>query len=205
MKRMKKRTSYKAAVKSGWGQQDESKQEPEGNESFVSTQEESNFDSNEDGLFKGAIIVYQEDIQMLSGSGTFPKPISHSAPLTSSTHSHHIDVFNPFDSKESTKQKNKKNESIFIISKGPNTKVTTFIMWNVQTTTKQMNVIDSNKYEWSIHENQLLEEAVCNAIQSMHKDISIYIEKEEKEKQKEIILSNKNKYFNISKSLRPIT
>jgi hypothetical protein len=93
-------------------------------------------------------------------------------------------------------------------SKEPNTKVTTSIMCNMRTTTKEAKFFDSENYErniQNIHENQLLKEAVCNAIQTMHKDISIYIKEEEKEKEKEMILSNETKYLNILKPLRPIT
>jgi hypothetical protein len=54
--------------------------------SFISAQEGCDYDGNEDGLFKDAML-YQEDVKM-SRSSMFPKSISHSTPLTSSTYLH---------------------------------------------------------------------------------------------------------------------
>jgi hypothetical protein len=43
-------------------------------------------------------------------------------------------------------------------------------------------------YERNIHENQLLEEVACNAIQTMHTGVTIYIEEEEKEINSSVLL-----------------
>jgi hypothetical protein len=106
-------------------------------------------------------MLYQEDIKMTTRSSTYPKSMSHSTLLTSSTHSHHIDVFNLFDPKESTNQKKKKNDLIFITSKKKRVQRLLHLSCGIceQQQKKQISLIPRIIKEMykSVHENQLLQ------------------------------------------------